>query len=252
MNPNPTLHALIKNLRLSGILTTLTARAEQAASGGMSPLEFFETLLQDEWDLRKDRLFERRRKTARLNPLWRLDNFDWSFNPKLQKKNLCTLATAKFIPQRENAILIGPPGTGKSHIAHAIALCALQAGYSVLAYPVFEVLELITEAAATGQRKELFAKLLKPDLLLLDDLGMKKLAPEMAEDLLEIIMRRYEKTSTLMTSNRPIEDWPKILGDTATTSALLDRLMHHSHLIPFQGKSYRLEQSTLEKKKQEI
>jgi len=103
------------------------------------------------------------------------------------------------------------------------------------------------EASATGERKTFFAKLLKADLIILDDLGFKKLHHDDAEELLELIIRRYERSSTIMISNRPIEDWTKVLGDAATASALLDRLMHHAHLISFQGKSYRMEQSVLAK-----
>ena len=185
---------------------------------------------------------------TRLDPGKRLDNFDWRFNPKLPKHQICDLAAGRFIADRENMILIGPPGTGKTHIANAIALCAVGAGHTALSFQIHDLVASIMEAEATGERKTFFKKLLKADLLILDDLGFKRLRHEDAEELLEIVMRRYEHASTIMISNRPIEDWPKTLGDAATTSALLDRLMHHAHMISFQGKSYRMEGAALAKK----
>ena len=248
----PELERTLKSLRLSGIIAALPARIQQAADGGLAPLEFFEALLEDEAVRRKDRLFERRIKTARLDPNKRLDNFDWSFNKRLPKKTLCELATTQFIANRENAIIIGPPGTGKSHITNAIALCVIQAGYTALCFQIHDLIASIMEATATGERKTFFAKLLKTDLLILDDLGFKRLTHDDAEELLELIMRRYEKSSTIMISNRPIQDWPKVLGDAATASALLDRIMHHAHMISFQGKSFRMEQTPLAKKGKDV
>jgi DNA replication protein DnaC len=244
---HPELQKTLRSLRLSGILASLPARIQQASDGGLAPLEFFECLLEDELQRRRDRLFERRLKLARLDPLKRIDNFDWSFNPKVPKKQLCELATARFIADRENIILIGPPGTGKTHIVNAIALCAVQAGYTALYFQIHNLVAAVMEADATGERKAFFKKLLKADLLILDDLGFKRLRHDDAEELLEIIMRRYEHASTIMISNRPIEDWPKVLGDAATASALLDRLMHHAHMLPFHGKSYRMECAALAK-----
>lgn len=247
MIPEPLIQS-VKQLRLSGILPSLPARAQQAQDGAMTPLEFLETILHDEVEQRKDRVLRRRLKKAQINPQFRLDSFDWKFNPKIPKSQICELATTQFIAKHENAIFIGPPGLGKSHLAHSLALAAIQAGYSALCCPVFEILEQLTEATATGERKVFFDRMLKLDLLILEDLGMKRMSVDMAEDLLELMMRRYEKASTVMTSNRPMEDWPKIFGDAATTSALLDRLMHHAHLIQFTGKSYRLHQSVLDQK----
>jgi DNA replication protein DnaC len=243
----PELERTLRSLRLSGMAASLPARLAQAADGGVAPLEFLELLLQDELTRRKDRLFDRRLKLARLNPLKRLDDFDWSFNPKLPRKLVCEFATAQFVANKENIIAIGPPGTGKSHLMNAIALCAIHAGFAPLSFQIHDLIAAIAEASATGEREAFFNRLLKTDLLILDDLGFKRLRHEDAEELLEIIMRRYERASTIMISNRPIEDWPKTLGDAATTSALLDRLMHHAHFLSFQGKSYRMEQSALAK-----
>jgi DNA replication protein DnaC len=248
---NHELERTLKSLRLSGILASLPARIQQASDGAIALMEFFELLLSDEVSRRKDRLFERRLKLARLNPLKRLDNFDWSFNPKISKKTVCELATVRFIAEHENVIAIGQPGTGKSHLMNAIALCSIHAGYSPLYFQIHDLIASVMEATATGQRNTLFAKLLKADLLILDDLGFKRFKHDDAEELLEIIMRRYERNSTIMISNRPIEDWPKTLGDAATTTALLDRLMHHAHMIAFQGKSYRLEENALAKNRKE-
>lgn len=244
----PEMEKTLKSLRLSGILATLPARIQQASDGGLAPLEFFELLIEDEITRRKDRLFDRRLKLAHLDPNKRIDNFDWHFNQKIPKRTICDLATAHFIAERENIILIGPPGTGKTHAINAIALCAVQSGYTALYFQIHDLIASIMEADATGERKTFFKKLLKTDILILDDLGFKRLRHDDAEELLEVIMRRYERASTVMISNRPIEDWPKILGDAATASALLDRLMHHAHMIPFYGKSYRMEETALAKK----
>ena len=241
----------LKTLRLSGLIPALPARIEQAKADGLDPAEFLQIIFQDELDKRKDRLLERRIKSARINPEKRLDNFDFGFNPKIQKSVVFDLATTRFVTHAQNVICIGPPGTGKSHIVQAIALCVVQAGRKAAYYQLHEILDMMIEASATGTRKQLMQKLLTPDLLILDDLGMKKLPPDRAEELLEIIMRRYEKTATIMTSNRPLEDWPKLIGDAATTSAILDRLMHHAVMLAFNGKSYRLHQTCLEKKPRE-
>lgn len=248
----PELEKTLKSLRLSGIITSLPARIQQSSEGGLAPLEFFELLLEDEVLRRRDRLFERRIRLARIDPNKRIDNFDWSFNKRLPKKQICELATTQFIANRENVVIVGPPGTGKSHAVNAITLCAIQSGYTALYFQIHDLIASIMEANATGERKTFFSKLLKTDLLILDDLGFKRLHHDDAEELLELIMRRYERSSTVMISNRPIEDWPKVLGDAATASALLDRIMHHAHMISFQGKSYRMEQTTLAKNKKEV
>ena len=149
------------------------------------------------------------------------------------------LATARFIEQREDALFLGPPGTGKSHLAQAIGHAAIHQGYRVLYREAHTLIEAIAEATLTGTRKECLTELATVPLLILDDLGMRKLPHTAAEDLLELIMRRYERASTLLTSNRPVDDWGKLLGDNAAVTALLDRLLHHAHVLKCGPRSWR-------------
>ena len=134
---------------------------------------------------------------------------------------------------------MGSPGTGKSHLAQAIGHAAIHQGYRVLYREAHTLLEELTEATLTGMRKDYFTELATVPLLIIDDLGMRKLAHTAAEDLLELIMRRYERASTILTSNRPVDDWGKLLGDTAAVTALLDRLLHHAHIIKCGPRSWR-------------
>ena len=149
------------------------------------------------------------------------------------------LATGRFIAQREDALFLGPPGTGKSHLAQAIGHAAIQQGYRVLYREAHTLLEELTDATLAGTRKAYLAELTTVPLLIIDDLGMRKLPHTAAEDLLEVVMRRYERASTLLTSNRPVEDWGKLLGDTAAVTALLDRMLHHAHILKCGPRSWR-------------
>jgi len=149
------------------------------------------------------------------------------------------LATGTFIGRREDALFLGPPGTGKSHLAQAIGQAAIQQGYKVLYREAHTLLDELAEATLDGTRKEYMEWLVSLPLLILDDLGMRKLPLTAAEDLLEIIMRRYERASTIVTSNRPIDDWGKLLGDAAAVTAMLDRVLHHGHVLKCGPRSWR-------------
>jgi DNA replication protein DnaC len=153
---------------------------------------------------------------------------------------LFELATGRFITQREDILLIGPPGSGKSHLAQALGQAAIQQGHRVH----YREAHLLLEELTDGTRKEVFAALSTVPLLIIDDLGMRKLPPTAAEDLLELIMRRYERASTILTSNRPVDDWGKLLGDTAAVTALLDRLLHHAHVLTCGPRSWRTKRQT--------
>jgi DNA replication protein DnaC len=206
----------LKQLRLGGMAAVLETRLRQAQAEAMAPIDLLSCLVSDELTRRSDRLLERRRKQAQFrDPQRTLDNFDFSFNKKMNRSLVFDLATGAFIARHEDALFLGPPGSGKSHLAQAIGQAAIQQGYRVLYRETHSLLDELAEATLDGTRKECMQFLVTVPLLIIDDLGMRKLPLTAAEELLEIIMRRYERASTLLTSNRPVEDWGKLLGDAA-------------------------------------
>ncbi len=234
------LQRALGQLRLGGMATVLETRLRQAQAEPMAPIDLISCLVTDELTRRSDRLLKRRRKQAAFrDPQRTLDNFDFSFNPKMNRSLVFDLATCAFIGKREDALFLGPGGTGKSHLAQAIGQAAIQQGFRVLYRETHVLLDDLAEAVADGTRKEFMDGLTTVPLLVIDDFGMRKLPMTAAEDLLEIIMRRYERASTLLTSNRPVEDWGKLLGDVAAVSAMLDRLLHHGHVLKCGPRSWR-------------
>jgi DNA replication protein DnaC len=239
MNPIELQRAL-KQLRLGGIAAVLETRLHQAQTERMTPIDLISCLVSDELNRRGDRLLERRRKAAQFrDPQKTLDNFDFNFNKKMNRSLVFDLATANFIAKHEDALFLGPPGTGKSHLAQAIGQAAIQQGYRVLYREAHTLINDLADATLDGTRKEQMELFSTAPLLIIDDLGMRKLPSTAAEDLLEIVMRRYERTSTMLTSNRPIDDWGKLLGDTAAVTAMLDRLLHHGHVLKAGPRSWR-------------
>ena len=230
----------LRQLRLSGIADVLPTRLHHAQAERMAPLDLVAMLVSDELQRRQDRLFERRHKQAGFRDAGKaLESFDFDFNKKMNRALVFDLATAAFVGRREDALFLGPPGTGKSHLAQAIGRAAIHQGYRVIYREAHTLIDQIAEAAIDGTRKTLLAELTAVPLLIIDDLGMRKLPHTAAEDLLELIMRRYERASTLLTSNRPVDDWGKLLGDTAAVTALLDRLLHHAHVLKCGPRSWR-------------
>ena len=237
---NEALQAALKKLRLSGITQSLDVRLQEAAGHRLNHAEFLELVLQDELAVRADRLMNRRLKAAAFRDLKTLEDFDWSFNPSIKRKQVYELATCRFIRERRSVLCLGPPGTGKSHIVQSLGYQAIRAGFLVLYRSIFDLVrDFLHEEAVAGQ-DQVLRRYLKPDLLIIDDMGMKQLPKRSGEYLFEIIMRRYETRSTMMTSNRPIEDWGKLIGDVPAATAILDRFLHHAEVITITGKSYRL------------
>jgi DNA replication protein DnaC len=239
---NPQLPLRLRHLKLSGMAEALPVRLEQARSAELPHQDFLELLVEDELVRRADRLFARRLKAAGIVKVQEFSGFDWTFNPKIPKAKLIELATARFVPEHRNVLLLGPPGIGKSFAAVAISVGAIRAGYRALIRSAFDLAQDFAEAEATGERRALVLALTRIDLLVLEDLGMKKLGPSAAEDLLEVFVRRHEAGSILITTNRPTEDWGQFLGDVPAATAILDRFLAHAEIITMQGKSYRLHQ----------
>ncbi len=234
------LNVALRKLRLGGMAASLDTRLVQAQAEPLAPIDFISVLVSDELVRRADRLVERRTQLARFRDAHKtLDNFDFDFNRKMDRRLVFELASGRFITQHEDAIFLGQPGTGKSHLAQAIGHAAIQQGHRVLYREAHVLLEELAEATIEGARKDHFELLAAVPLLVIDDLGMRKLPATAAEDLLELVMRRYERASTLITSNRPVEDWGKLLGDAAAVSAMLDRLLHHAHVLKCGPKSWR-------------
>jgi len=230
----------LKQLRLGGMAAVLESRLLQAQSEHMAPIDLVSVLVSDELCRRADRLLERRTKHAQFRESDKsLDNFDFDFNKKMNRRTIYELATGHFITKHEDALFLGPPGTGKSHLAQAIGRCAIQQGHRVYYREAHVLIEQIADATIDGNRKELMMDLATVPLLIIDDLGMRKLPPTAAEDLLELVMRRYERAATLFTSNRPVDDWGKVLGDAAAVAAMLDRLLHHGHVLKCGPRSWR-------------
>ena len=230
----------LRQLRLGGMAAVLETRLRQAQAEPMAPIDLLSCLVSDELTRRSDRLLERRRKEAGFRDANRtLDNFDFGFNPKMNRSLVFDLATCRFIDRREDALFLGPGGTGKSHLGQAIGHAAILQGHRVLYREAHVLLEELADAVAEGRRKKYMAELTLVPLLIIDDFGMRKLPLTAAEDLLEIVMRRYERASTLLTSNRVVEDWGKLLGDTAAVGAMLDRLLHHGHVLKCGPRSWR-------------
>ena len=228
---NPELDRKLRSLRLSGMAVALPARNQEAVHNQLAHVEFLELLVEDELDRRRDRLLARRIKQSGIPQLKTLEEFDFSFNPQIPKALILDMATSRFVREHAGLLLICPSGTGKTHLALSLVLNAIHAGYTALYRSAFDLAQDMAEAEATGTRKELIAKLCKVDLLVMEDLGMRRLPPTAAEDLLEVFVRRYEKGSIILTTNRPMEDWGQVLGDTATAGAILDRFLHHAEVV---------------------
>ncbi len=239
MNVTELEHAM-RQLALGGMADALQARLLGAQTDKQAPIDFLSALVQDELTRRADRLLGRRIKQAQFRDTNKtLAAFDFDFNKKMNRKLIFELATGHFIGRTEDVLFLGPPGTGKSHLAQAIGHAVIQQGRRVLYREAHVLLEELADATVDGTRKRRMNELASVPLLIIDDLGMRKLPATAAEDLLELVMRRYEHASTLITSNRPVDDWGKLFGDVAAVSAMLDRLLHHANVLQCGPRSWR-------------
>jgi DNA replication protein DnaC len=232
---------MLRTLRLSGILDTLEVRNRQAVEQQSSFVEFLTTLLQDEVERRAQSRLRLRLRRAAFDDTKTLETFDFSFNPKLNKAQIFDLATCQFIERHEAVLVYGPTGVGKSHLAQALAHEACRHGYEVLFIDTDKMLAHIAGGRADGTREQRLARYTRPDLLALDDFGLKALRPPGPEDLYDVIKERYERGSVLLTSNRDRAEWADLFGEPLLASAALDRLTHGAHFVEITGHSFRAE-----------
>ena len=235
-----TLREQLKELRLSGLSQSLEVRLQEAKAAKLDHAEFLELILQDELVVRRDRQIARRTKAAAFRDLKSLGDFDFEFNTSINRKQVFNLAAGDFVRKAHDAILLGPPGVGKSHLAQSIGRQLIRDGFTVYYRSIFDCVRDFLHDEAFEGHDRILNRYLKPDLLILDDMGMKNLPKKSGEYLFEIIMRRHELRSTVMTSNRPLQDWGKLIGDVPAATAILDRFLQNATLIEITGRSYRL------------
>lgn len=229
-----------RKLRLSGMTQSLEVRLQEAQANQLSHIEFLGLLLSDEIQVRNSRAIERRRKRAKFREIRSLEDFDFSFNASIKRSQIYELGTSHYIRAARDVLFTGPPGVGKSHLAQALGNQAIRDGYNVIYTSIFDMVRDLREEAELPGEKSRLTKYLKCDLLIIDDMGIKPLPGVSGEYFFEIIMRRYELRSTIMTSNRPLEEWGKLIGDVPSATAILDRFLHNAELVQITGRSYRL------------
>ena len=235
------LSPMLRTLRLSGLLETLEVRNRQAVEQQASFVEFLTLLLQDEVERRAQSKLRLRLRRAAFDPTKTLEGFDFGFNPKLNKAQVFDLATCQFIARHENVLIYGPTGVGKSHVGQALAHEACRHGFDVLFIDTAKMLLHLAGGRADGTHEQRLARYTRPDLLVLDDFGLKPLRAPAPEDLYDVINERYEKASIVVTSNRDRAEWPDLFGEALLASAALDRLTHGAHFLEISGASFRAE-----------
>ncbi len=234
------LQTSLKCLRLGGLAKTLPIRYQEAKANDLDYLEFLDNLVGDELDRRKENLLNRRVKMAKFPQLKTIDEFNFAFNTTISKRNIMEMMSSRFIYNSQNTLFIGPPGVGKTHLAIAIGIAGIHNGYKVHYRSAFDLVEEMADAFRNDMRKKYIQQLTRYDLLIIDEFGMKKMPAYASDDLLELIDRRYNNGSTIIATNRPLEDWSIILGDNAATSAILDRFLDDANIFNIKGKSYRM------------
>jgi len=232
----------LKELRLSGMVDSLEERAELAREQKLSPVEFLALMIDDEIERRRQKRQSRMERSAGFESLRLLSGFDFSAVPTLDRALVLDMATCSFIGRHENWLICGPTGVGKTHLATAIGLEAIRRDLNVLSSSTHKLLGELFAARADGSYPRLLHKIVSADLVILDDLGLRPITAQGAEDLYEIIQHRYERGSILLTSNRSPSEWPELFGDSLLASAALDRLTHHARVTIITGESYRQRQ----------
>jgi len=244
MNPTPSidLRRILKRLKLSGILPTLPDRATYALDQKLHPLAFLELCLSDEVERRNAKNVQQRVERAHLSELATLERFDWTARITIDRERVTDLFGLAFLHQHEDIIFQGPTGVGKTYLASALAHASIRAGHRVLSIRSDTLLKTMHQARADHSTERALRSYLTPSLLLIDDFGLKRLTSQQSSDLYEIIIERHKRSSTIITSNRGIDEWIPLFDDPLLAQSALDRLAHNAHQITIEGESYRSRQ----------
>ena len=229
----------LRQLKLAGMVKSIETRNKFAIDNKVSYIEFIELLIDDEHVNRRSNSFGKRLNKSKINTQKSIDDFDFNYQPKLNKRLITDLISCRFISENKNIVFMGKPGVGKTHLANAIGLEALKQGYKVLFLHINDLIDKLNSARADGSIRTLMNILVNADLLILDELGFKKIPSEFIDGVFEVIRKRYETGSIIITSNRNFEDWGNIFGDIVMASAIIDRIVHHAEIIKIDGDSYR-------------
>ncbi|MHC4164742.1 MAG: IS21-like element helper ATPase IstB [Planctomycetota bacterium] len=230
----------LRRLRLGYMAQAYEAHHAESIKAKHSFLEFFEALVDGELAARENKGLMKRIKAARFPVVKTLEDFDFDFQPRLDVKLVKSLASCDFIEKKHNAILVGQPGTGKTHLALGLGMKAVEKGYRVRFTTIQDLAATLRAAMADETTEERIADFTEPDLVVLDELGFTPLDQLLADAFYRIIASRYERGSIIVTSNKSFESWAEVFPDAVIASAVLDRLVHHAHLIPIVGESYRM------------
>jgi DNA replication protein DnaC len=234
----------LKSLRLGGLADTLELRLEQAQKQQLGYVDFLTLLIQDELERRVQSKFERQMRKACFPEVKTLEEFDFSFNPAIDRRRIYDLATCRFIEKKENLCLCGPVGVGKSHLALALGHEAVRRGFEVRYLTVRRLFASLEAARADLSREKLLKRYLHNDCLIIDDFGLKALTENQADDFYEIVYDAYLQLSLILTSNRTVEEWMGLFPDPLQVNSLMDRLCHNAHQLEWEGESYRKAKTT--------
>ena len=236
----------LKKLRLPAMIEMLDSYVKQAVSNSMSYMDFLSGLVSEEVRHKEQRAVQSRIKSARFPVLKSLDDFDYAFQPSVNRKKLSELSSLRFIDNKENILFLGPPGIGKTHLSTGLGVRACESGYKVLFTTLNDMVSVLMASMADNSFPSKLRQYVQPSLLIVDEVGYLPVSKEGANFLFQVVAKRYETGSIILTSNKSFADWGEILGDSVIASAVLDRLLHHSTVFNIRGDSYRLR----EKKKE--
>jgi len=244
-----TIKKQLRDLKLAGMVNSLEVRNEYAIRNKLSYLEFLQTLLEDEFNNRRDNSLKKRLIKAKFPVIKKLEDFDFKFQPSINEKEIYDLATCSFVRKKENVVFVGQTGTGKTHLAIGLGFKAILSGYKVLYTSVDDMIAQMNISKADSTYYQRVRYYIEPELLIIDEFGFKKLNQNCVENFFDIISKRYEKDSIIITSNKTFEEWEEVFSDKVLTSAILDRIIHHCHLIQIRGESYRMKEQRIMKQR---